>query len=69
MEHLGDRVWHAECRRCREGRCSEAKVVVGRTVGIIAYVTGMSAWSSGMKVTGKMVTTKGEELREAQVTS
>jgi hypothetical protein len=69
MEHLGDRAWHAECRRCREGRRSEAGVVVGRAVGITANATGMKAWSSGMKVTGKMVTTKGEELREAQVTS
>ena len=59
----------AECRRCREGRRSEAKVVVGRVVGIRAYVTGVAAWSSGVKATGKMVTAKGEELREAQVTS
>ena len=44
-------MWHAECRRCREGRCSEAKVVVGRAVGISAYVTGMEAWSSGVKAT------------------
>ena len=62
MEHLGDRAWHVECRRCREGRCSEVGVVVGRAVGITANATGM-------KATGKVVTTKGEELREAQVTS
>ena len=66
---MGDRVWQVECRRCREGKCSEAKVVVGRTVGITAYVTRMAVWSLGVKATGKVVTTKGEELREAQVTS
>ena len=43
--------------------------MVGRAVGIIANATGMKAWSSGMKATGKVVTTEGEELREAQVTS
>ena len=66
---MGDRVWHAECRRCREGRRSEAKAAVGRAVGISAYVTGMAAGSSGVKATGKVVTTEGEELREGQVTS
>jgi hypothetical protein len=61
-EHLGDRVWYAECRWCREGRPSGAKFVVGRAMGMIAYVTGMAARPLGVKATGKVVTTKGEEL-------
>jgi hypothetical protein len=69
MEHLGNRVWHAECRRCREGRRSEAKVVVGRAVGITVYVTGMAAWSSGGEGDGEDGDDEGGELREAQVTS
>jgi hypothetical protein len=28
-------------------------------MGITAYVTGMAAWSLGVKATGKVVTTKG----------
>jgi hypothetical protein len=43
--------------------------VVGRAVRTIAYVTEMAAWPLGAKARGKMATTKGEGLREAQVTS
>jgi hypothetical protein len=43
--------------------------VVGRAVRTTAYVTEMAVWPLGAKARGKMATTKGEGLREAQVIS